>query len=135
MAQKLSKEVVDSAGPGTIWDGGHTAAVTGFGARVHATGTKTFFLNYRLDGRERRYTIGQYPLWSVAAAREEAKELRKRVNRGDDPAGEKRARREAPTVQDLIDRYTGEHLPTKTAGKSNPKIAAQRLNDEKKMLA
>jgi integrase len=38
-------------------------------------------------------------------------------------------------VQNLIDRYIVEHLPTKTAGKQNPKLAAQRLNDEKKMLA
>jgi hypothetical protein len=42
MAEKLSKEIVDAATAGTIWDGGHKAAVRGFGVRVHAGGTKTF---------------------------------------------------------------------------------------------
>src|SRR5262249_21764021 len=89
---------------------------------------RTFFLNYRLDGRERRYTIGAYPTWSVEAAREQAKELRKAIDKGHDPTGEKRERREAPTLQDLIDRYIDEHLPTKSANE-------QRIEDEKKMLA
>jgi integrase len=92
-------------------------------------------INYRIDGRERRHTIGRYPTWSVAAARTEAEELWKRIDRSEDPAGQKRERREAPTIQDLIDRYISDHLPTKTAGRNNEKIAKQRQNDEKKMLA
>ena len=32
----------------------------------------------RIDGRERRYTIGEFPVWSVTAARERARELRAR---------------------------------------------------------
>jgi len=110
-------------GTATYWD----AKVTGFGVRVYAGGSKSFFLNYRIDGRERRYTIGSFPHWSVTAARERAKELRTLIDRGHDPAGQKRERREAPTVQDLIDRYIEEHLPRKSA-------AEQRIGDEKKML-
>ncbi len=49
--------------------------IKGFGVRVTAAGAKAFILNYRAGGRERRYTIGAYPDWSVAAAREEAKDL------------------------------------------------------------
>jgi integrase len=95
----------------------------------HPEGARSFFLNYRIDGRERRYTIGEYPTWAVAAARQEAKEMRKRVtSRGEDPAADKRERREAATVRDLIDRYIEEHLPTKTGGK-------YRAADEKRMLA
>jgi integrase len=89
--------------------------VPGFGVRVHAGGSKSFFLNYRIDGRERRYTIGAFPRWSVTAARERATEVRKLIDRGHDPAGQKRERRVAPTVQDLIDRYIKDHLPTKAA--------------------
>jgi integrase len=114
------------AGAVTYWD--NDVKCAGFGIRVYAGGSKSFFLNYRIDGRERRHTIGPFPRWSVAAAREEAKELRKRVDRGIDPAGVKRERREAPTVQDLIDRYIEDHLPRKSAGE-------QRIDDEKKMLA
>ncbi len=124
MAQKLASKIVETADPGLVWD----TEVKGFGLRVHAGGARSFFLNYRLNGREGRHTIGSYPEWSVAAARERAKELRRAVDNGTDPAGEKRARREAPTVQDLIDRYIEEHLSTRTTGK-------QRIDDERKMLA
>ncbi len=110
----------------TYWDS--DPKVVGFGLRVYAGGSKSFFLNYRTDGRERRHTIGSFPRWSVNAARERAKELRKQIDNGHDPAGQKRERREAPTVQDLIDRYIDEHLPRKSG-------AEQRVEDEKKMLA
>jgi integrase len=131
MPIKLTSKVVEAVdapanGALTLWDADPRAK--GFGVRIHAGGAKSFFLNYRINGRERRYTIGAYPMWSVDAAREEAKELRKRVDRGHDPAGEKRERRDAPTIEDLIDRYVEEHLPTKTA-------ADDRKEDEKKMLA
>jgi integrase len=62
------------------------------------------------------------------AARERAKELRRLIDQGQDPAGDKRERREAPTIADLIARYTTEHLPTKTA--SGP----HRKSDELVML-
>jgi integrase len=66
---------------------------------------------------------------------ERAKELRRQVDAGGDPAGEKRERREAPTIKDLLDRYVAEHLVTKTAGSVSPKLAAQRRKDEEAMLA
>jgi integrase len=87
--------------------------VAGFGARVTAAGAISFVLNYRrkADGRERRYTIGQFPAWSVAAARQRAAELRRAVDSGDDPVGEVAAERGAPTVADLCARFESEHLP------------------------
>ena len=87
--------------------------VRGFGVRVTAAGSKSFVLNYRRksDGVERRYTIGPFPEWTVLAAREEAKALRRLIDGGGDPVGEHRAEREAPTVNDLADRYEAEQLP------------------------
>src|SRR5215813_13269179 len=79
------------SGAATYWDND----TPGFGLRVYAAGGKSFFLNYWFEGRERRHTIGSFPAWSVTAAREEAKELRQRVDRGEDPAGAKRERRDA----------------------------------------
>jgi Arm DNA-binding domain len=90
------------AGAVTLWDGG-ADKVKGFGVKVYATGLKSFFINYWLDSRERRITIGAYGTWTAAAARERAKELRKRIDQGEDPAGEKRERRDAPTIADLIE--------------------------------
>jgi integrase len=76
---------------------------------------RSFFLNYRVNGTERRYKIGRFPQWSVAAARAEAKEIRKRIDRGEDPTEQRRTRRDAPTVRELAERYKAEHLPGKSA--------------------
>ena len=90
--------------------------VAGFGVRVSAGGTKTFVLNYRnAEGRHRRYRIGEYGRnkWSVEAARKEAKIKKQAVDRGEDPQGDKHARRAADTVGSLCDLYIDEHLPDK----------------------
>jgi len=88
--------------------------VKGFGCRVYASGTRTFVLNYRTrGGRERRITIGSFPDWNTAAARKEAAELKKSIDRGGDPLGELKAHRGAPTVNDLCDRFIAEYLPRK----------------------
>src|SRR5262245_26773942 len=101
MSERLTKKIVETVnlpttGALTLWDSDPKAR--GFGLRVYAGGAKSFFINYRIAGRERRHTIGSYPTWSVDAARERAKELRRKVDNGHDPAGEKRDRRTAPTM-------------------------------------
>ncbi len=83
--------------------------VKGFGLRVTAAGARSFVLNYRIDGRERRYTIGSFPDWSVASAREEAKRLKRQVDLGHDPMATRHAERAAPTVAELAARYLEEH--------------------------
>jgi integrase len=124
---RLTNKFVDKlTGEEMWWD--NDSKATGFGVRSYSGGGRSFFIDYRLNGRQRRYTIGPFPRWSAEAAREEAKKLRKEIDRGVDPAGDKRARRTAPTIQDLIDRYVEDHLPTKT-------LVGLRVNDEKKMLA
>jgi integrase len=131
---RIDREPAPARGAKTLWDSGDDDCVKGFGIRIfaptkrHPNGARSFFLNYHFDGSERRFTIGNYPTWTVKAARAEAKEKRRQVDLGHDLAAEKRERRDAPTVQDLIDRYVADHLPTKTAkGKG-------RENDEKRML-
>jgi integrase len=121
-----NKFVAKLTGEEMWWDDDPKA--TGFGVRSYSGGGRSFFVDYRLNGRQRRYTIGPFPRWSAEAAREQAKKLRKEIDRGVDPAGDKRERRMAPTVQDLIDRYIEDHLPKKA-------VAGPRLRDENKMLA
>jgi integrase len=123
---RLTNDIVrDLGGPVMVWDDDRKA--TGFGVRSYPGGGKSFFVDYRINGRQRRFTIGAFPRWSVTAARERAKELRKEIDQGIDPAGQKRELRKAPTVQELIDRYIEEHLPRKSG-------AASRIEDERRML-
>lgn len=84
--------------------------VKGFGVRMTAAGAKAFILNYRAAGRERRITIGSFPDWSVPAAREQAKILKRRVDQGQDPMGDRHEERTAPTIADLAARFEAEHL-------------------------
>jgi integrase len=90
-------------------------AVKGFGIRITAGDARAFVLNYRrkLDGRERRVTIGSYPDWSTATAREEAKRLKRQIDGGADPVGEQEESRAAATVADLCARFERDYVPRK----------------------
>src|SRR5262249_24372132 len=73
--------------------------VAGFGLRVTANNVRNFVLNYRTTlGRQRRYTIGSPPSWSVTAARQEAAKLKYEVDQGRDPQAQKKSDRDALTV-------------------------------------
>lgn len=91
----------------------YDSEVPGFGVRVTANGAKSFVLNYRIKGRERRYTIGRFPAWGAAAARNTAEELRRDIDKSIDPLARRQDARAAPTVNDLYTRYDQEHLPKK----------------------
>lgn len=84
-------------------------SVIGFGVQVRRNGRKAFTFDYTFEGRRRRATIGDYPVWSVAAAREEAKRLKREVDAGRDPLAVRDARWEAATIRDLVARYIAEH--------------------------
>ena len=82
----------------------------GFGLRITAAGARAFVLSYRTrEGRARRLTIGDLGPWSLAAARAEAAELRRRIDQGGDPLGEQQDERNAETVSDLAERFLTEH--------------------------
>lgn len=91
----------------------YDSEIRGFGIRVTAKGAKSFIINYTINSRERRFTIGEYPAWSVAAARAQAVELRREIDKGIDPLQQRIDEREAPTIIDLFKEYESKHLPTK----------------------
>jgi integrase len=91
--------------------------ITGFGLRVTANAAKSFVLNFRFNGQERRYTIGPFPEFSVQMARDRAYELRQAISSGQDPftlretkqreAAEAEAR--LRTLRDLSSEYLERH--------------------------
>ena len=99
--------------------------ILGLAAKVQTSGMRTFTLDYRYAGRQRRMTIGRWPEWSVTAARERAKDLRRMIDEGQDPLAAKEELREAPHITDMIDRYIREHLP---------KLAPVNAGDQTSML-
>jgi integrase len=114
LSEKLSDATTRKALPPTrgqtfIWD----SEVKGFALRITAGGAKSFVLDYRVEGRQRRITLGNYPDWTVQAARASAKSMKRDVDLGQDPMADRHALREAPIVEDLWERYQSEKLPTK----------------------
>ena len=74
----------------------YDSEVKGFGLRLTPFANKpgkgrSFILTYRVNGgQQRRMTIGDFPdPWSVAAARAQAKDLKREIDRGIDPLGVK----------------------------------------------
>lgn len=106
-----------AAGKKIYWDD-HREAPKGFGLRVLASGSKTFVLRYQTKGGDPRIqTIGEWPKpWSLAAARAEASVIRKQVDQGADPLGERRQDRADPTVADLADAFDKARLKDLDSG-------------------
>jgi integrase len=82
--------------------------------RVTAAGARSFVLNYRAAGRERRFTIGTFPDWSALKAVREARKLRQAIDRGEDPQAAKEAA-SAPaattkTIAELLDEHVSRYL-------------------------
>ena len=90
--------------------------VKGFGLRVTRAGAKSFVLNYRFAGVERRYTIGSFrDPWKSGEARREAVRLKKLIDQGVDPQVDRNEERAAPTVGDLIEHWRTVHAPKNRA--------------------
>ena len=82
-----------------IWFDSHPDSPKGFGLRVTAAGSRAFILRYLLPGgANRMMTIGTWPTWSLAAARDEANTQRRRIEKGTDPLETAKAEREAEAL-------------------------------------
>jgi integrase len=84
------------------------ATFGGLSLRVTAQGNKSWSLFYRMGGKLRRLTLGQFPAIKPAQARREAGAALERVRLGIDPAEEKRDRRlasEADTFARALEEY------------------------------
>lgn len=110
--QRIGLREVRAMEPGeTLWD----ATVRGFGARRQTGQAVSYFLKYRNeDGRQRWHSIGRHGgPWTPEMARAEARRLLGAVATGGDPAAERSARKEAPTVAELAARFLAEHAEAK----------------------
>ena len=110
--QKLTKRAVEAIQPDidcdtVVWD----AVLPGFGVRVKPSGVRSYVMQYRnAHGRSKRGTIGRHGKLTLEQARHQARQLFAAVGTGGDPVTERRTAREAPTMNDLMDRYISDHL-------------------------
>src|SRR5436190_19232340 len=88
-------------------------APRGFGVRVTAAGARAFVLNYRLCGREHRFTIGAWPDWSALKAVREARNLRQRVDRGENPLEGRAPSPAAKTISTVLDDFISRYVRNK----------------------
>ena len=109
----LTKRQIDATKPEgskelRLWDDDPR----GFGLRVKPSGVKTFFVQYRspVTFKKVRFTIGQYGRLTLDEARGEARKILGHVEKGEDPAEDKRrskihALTAAHSVNALCDDY------------------------------
>jgi integrase len=87
----------------------HDNKTPGLILRVTATGTKTFVLYRRIDGRPERVTLGRFPQMTVDQARTEATHLNGKVSAGKNPAHERRGILQEITLGDHHEQYMERH--------------------------
>ena len=115
-----------TAKPRDVFD----AAVPGFYVRVNRGGSKSFGCMYRVGGRLRRLTIGSAAVWSLADARERAREaIRLGTSGARDLASEKQDAREADTFSELAADYIERWAkPRKRSWREDERIIDRYLN-------
>ncbi len=91
MRQKITERTLTRKAPGEVWD----EYLPGFGLRIGKK-RKTFFVMTRIDGKQRRITVGNAAILSLADARDKARGIMRNAARGIDPQeAERAAKREA----------------------------------------
>lgn len=107
---KLSKRLVEGAevkpAEYMLWDGD----IPGFGVRILPSGRRSYFVQYRVGTRSRRFSLGPHGVLTAEQARNLAVQALAAVAAGGDPAEGRKARREAITVRELADRFDREHI-------------------------
>jgi integrase len=83
--------------------------VRGLGVRITAGGGKSFIFEARIKGRPRRLTLGNWPDLTVVLARQKAHEIRGRIARGEDPAGDAAQARNELSFGELTTIYLDQH--------------------------
>lgn len=113
---RLTKRIVDAAAPSLeryiVWD----TELKGFGLRVEPSGTKSFLIRYRSNGRKRFLSVGRYGPLTPDVARGLAKGFLASVDCGQDPAEARLTNRQALTVRELAARFLAEHVDAKRKG-------------------
>lgn len=102
---RITKRVVDAANPQEqeyfLWDD----ELRGFGVRVRPSGVKTYLVQYRIRGRQRRVSLGEHGRLTPDQARRTAFGYLNQVVQGEDPALARELDRRSATVREFAAIY------------------------------
>ncbi len=107
---KLTKRRVDASRPKASDYFVFDSELPGFGLRVLPSGKKSYLVQYRCQGRTRRYTFGRHGPMTPEAARKEATALIAAIRGGGDPSGARHRKNTAPTMVELAARFLQDHV-------------------------
>jgi integrase len=116
---KLTKTAVERALPRAQRYRLNDTLVPGLCLLVLPSGQRTYYLRHRVDGQQRELKLGTPAELSPDQARELARAALARVRAGGDPGAERRAAREAPTVEALAARHLQAHASRKRSGRND----------------
>ena len=93
-------------------DGARAGGLAGFALRVGEHGAKSYVLRYRVGGQQRRVTIGNVAVLTLAEARARARVLVDQAKQGIDPAAAKVEQRvhAQNTVRAIVAEYLERHV-------------------------
>jgi hypothetical protein len=116
MASTLTQRRVEKITPGyvrrEIPDGGQPGLY--LVVQAAPSSAKSWAVRYRHNGRPRKATLGAFPAIDLTQARKLAQAALRAASEGEDPAGEKVARRTASTIDALWIEYRDLHMARKS---------------------
>lgn len=114
---KLTKTLIEKAEPREKKYRLNDSIVPGLVLLVLPSGVKTFYVRYRnADGEFREMKLGTPLELTPDDARRMARDVWAAVRAGGDPSAERKTRKEAPTLEDLAERYMKDHGSRKRSG-------------------
>ncbi|MEM9426089.1 MAG: Arm DNA-binding domain-containing protein, partial [Pseudomonadota bacterium] len=132
---KLTRTAVDRIEPAPgkqklVWD----TEIRGFGIRISPGGAKAYIMQRRVNGTERRVTIGRADVISAEAARKKALSLAAQFLDGKDPVVEKRRQRaRSVTLREAFEDYIA--APKKKGGGRGAPKKARTVADIRNVMA
>ncbi len=115
MPKALTAKAIEKMKPGPVRREIPDGALPGLYLVIQPSGSMSWAVRYRFEGKPKKHTIGRYPAFSLLQAREQAGKTLRAVAEDRDPAGEKSARKGAKLdlVSDVLDEFIKRHVEKK----------------------
>ena len=110
LTERIVRDAKPGAKPFIVWDG----QILGFGCRIFPSGHRAYVLSYRLGGTKHLSTIARCSEVSLRQARDLARAQLVQIRTDSvDPLERRRHEREAPTVDDALEKFFGKTVPAR----------------------